>query len=122
MLAEHPEARAFQRTDHRPHEGLVVEAGRQKLAAELVDGMEIPGQRREAVLADDHQPVINLDHGRRDIRLAAPRRFSTVTSALGSSTPAVSRPRGRWYLNERPNSVTPLASSAEASVSPAWPV
>ncbi len=28
-------------------------------------------------------------------------------------------PRGRWYLNERPTSRTPLASSAEASVSPA---
>lgn len=47
---------------------------------------------------------------------------STVTKAL-SSTPAVSAPpRGRWYLKERPNSVRPDASSAEATVSPGWPV
>src|SRR5262245_6593867 len=30
-------------------------------------------------------------------------------------------PRGRWYLNERPTSFTPLATSAEARVSPENP-
>ena len=30
-------------------------------------------------------------------------------------------PRGRWYLKLRATSRTPLASSAEASVSPGWP-
>ena len=31
-------------------------------------------------------------------------------------------PRGRWYLNDRPTNRTPLASKAEASVSPGCPV
>jgi len=31
-------------------------------------------------------------------------------------------PRGRWYLKLRPTSLTPFASKAEASVSPASPV
>ena len=41
------------------------------------------------------------------------------TMAFGSSDPALMMPRGRWYLKLRPTSLTPLASSAEASVSPA---
>ena len=49
----------------------------------------------------------------------APARSST--SAFGSSGPAERMPRGRWYLKERPTSLTPLATSAEASVSPGWP-
>ena len=48
-----------------------------------------------------------------------PRRVPI--SALGSSEPAETTPRGRWYLNERPIRWTPLASSAEARVSPARP-
>ena len=48
--------------------------------------------------------------------LAAPA--PTVTSAFGSSDPALSTPRGRWYLKLRPTTATPAASSAEASVSP----
>ena len=32
MLAEHPEAGALQRAEHRTHEGLVVEAGAEKPA------------------------------------------------------------------------------------------
>ena len=47
----------------------------------------------------------------------APSRMTT--SAFGSSGPALEMPRGRWYLKLRPTSRTPLASSAEASVSPA---
>ena len=43
---------------------------------------------------------------------------SVPTSAFGSSEPAERMPRGRWYLNERPTRWTPLASSAEARVSP----
>jgi hypothetical protein len=43
------------------------------------------------------------------------------TSAFGSSDPAVRIPRGRWYLKLRPTSLTPLANSAEASVSPLNP-
>jgi hypothetical protein len=31
----------------------------------------------------------------------------------------VSTPRGRWYLNERDSTLTPLAASALAMVSPA---
>ena len=41
------------------------------------------------------------------------------TSVEGSSTPAPTMPRGRWYLKLRAVSRTPLASRAEASVSPA---
>ena len=48
MLAEHPEARALQRAEHRPHEGLVVEAGAEELAAELVDRADVEGERRES--------------------------------------------------------------------------
>jgi hypothetical protein len=45
----------------------------------------------------------------------------TVTSAFGSSDPAVRMPRGRWYLNDRATRRTSLARSAEASVSPRSP-
>ena len=40
------------------------------------------------------------------------------TSVAGSSTPAPTIPRGRWYLKLRAVRRTPLASRAEASVSP----
>ena len=55
-----------------------------------------------------------------DVQRASSRM--TVTRALGSSDPAAMTPRGRWYLNERPNTRTPFASKAEASVSPAKPL
>ena len=42
----------------------------------------------------------------------------TSTSALGSSAPQDQMPRGRCSLKLRPTRRTPLASSAEASVSP----
>ncbi|OMP12868.1 hypothetical protein COLO4_02660 [Corchorus olitorius] len=41
--------------------------------------------------------------------------------ALGSSAPAATMPRGREYLKLRPITSTPLASSAEARVSPLKP-
>ena len=41
------------------------------------------------------------------------------TMALGSSAPAVTTPRGRAYLKLRLSTSMPLASSAEARVSPA---
>ena len=50
--------------------------------------------------------------------LAAP---ITSIIAFGSSDPAVSTPRGRWYLKLRPTTLTPLAKSAEATVSPLNP-
>src|SRR3954452_13980900 len=53
--------------------------------------------------------------------LRPPGRSSWI-SAFGSSAPAERMPRGRWYLKERPTRRTPLARSAEASVSPAKPV
>jgi hypothetical protein len=43
---------------------------------------------------------------------------SSCTRALGSSAPAPTMPRGRWYLKLRPTRRTPLAINAEASVSP----
>ena len=70
VLAQHPEAGALQRADHRAHEGLVVEAGRDQLAGELVGRADIEGERREAVLADDGQPVMDLEQRRRDVGLA----------------------------------------------------
>jgi hypothetical protein len=44
------------------------------------------------------------------------------TSPLGSSTPQEKIPRGRCNLKLRPTSRTPFANSAEASVSPGWPL
>ena len=46
----------------------------------------------------------------------------TVIKAFGSWMPDAKMPRGRWYLKLRPNTRMPLASSADASVSPAYPV
>ena len=43
----------------------------------------------------------------------------TTKTALGSSGPAENIPRGRRYLKERATTRTPLARSAEATVSPA---
>ena len=56
-------------------------------------------------------------------RVLASRRapLRSSTSAFGSSDPAVRTPRGRWYLKDRPTSLTPAPSSAEANVSPLKP-
>ncbi len=70
MLAEHPEARTLQRPEHRTHEGLVVEACAEQLAAELVHRAYVEAERREAVLADDLQAVVDFQHCRLDVRLA----------------------------------------------------
>jgi hypothetical protein len=46
---------------------------------------------------------------------------NNCTSALGSSTPALKMPRGRWYFQLRATMRTPCAKRAEAKVSPAKP-
>src|SRR5690606_23588126 len=66
---KHPKARAFQRPDDRPHEGLVVEACRDQATCQLVDGAEIQAERGKTVLADGFEPVEYLDGGGGDIRL-----------------------------------------------------
>jgi hypothetical protein len=43
---------------------------------------------------------------------------ASSTSEAGSSYPAPTMPRGRWYLKLRAVRRTPLASKAEARVSP----
>ena len=53
----------------RPHEGLVVEAGRDQRRGDIVHLTQIEGQRGEAVLAGRHQPVIDLDLRRAQVRL-----------------------------------------------------
>ncbi|MNF89365.1 hypothetical protein D3C84_718880 [compost metagenome] len=45
----------------------------------------------------------------------------SCSTALGSSAPAATMPRGREYLKLRPTISTPLASRAAARVSPAKP-
>ncbi len=42
----------------------------------------------------------------------------TCTRQLGQWPAQQSRPRGRWYLNERLKILTPAAARAEAIVSP----
>ncbi len=49
-------------------------------------------------------------------------RAATLTRALDSSTPADMMPRGRPSYRESPARSRPLASRAEARVSPGWPV
>ena len=48
-----------------------------------------------------------------------PRVTSTI--AFGSSVQAPHNPRGRWYLKLRPTILTPFATKAEATLSPAKP-
>ena len=55
----------------RPHEGLVVEAGRKHRRGEVVDRADVEGERRPAVLRCRGQPVIELLHGGADIRRLA---------------------------------------------------
>ena len=106
----------------RPHEGLVVEARRKERRQEVARAPDVEAQGSASGSA-------NAPRARRRARPASRARFGvsraasrrTVTSAFGSSAPAVTMPRGRWYLNERPTRCTPFASSAEASVSPARP-
>ncbi len=57
----------------RPHEGLVVEAGREHRGQHAVDhAQRVEAQRRPAVLALRHQPVIQLDHGGAGVGLVPP--------------------------------------------------
>ena len=54
----------------RPHEGLVVEAGRERLAGQRVERHHVEGERGPAVLAAADEPVVQLDLGRLAVRLA----------------------------------------------------
>ena len=54
----------------RPHEGLVVEAGRKKRRQQRIDRQKIEAQRRPAVLARRLKPVEHLGRGRARVRLA----------------------------------------------------
>ena len=56
----------------RPHEGLVVEPGRQNRAEQPIDGAHVEAERRPAVLAHGLQPVEQFDGGGLAVRLAAP--------------------------------------------------
>ena len=106
----------------RPLEGLVVEAGRQQRRQRVVDDAHIEARATASGSGSRRcRPSYSSTCVAR--RFGAVRALSraTVTSAFGSSEPADRMPRGRWYLNERPTRCTPLASSAEASVSPAKP-
>ena len=59
-------------------------------------------RRGPAVLARGDQAVVELDLGGARVRLRrAP--VPSSTSAFGSSAPAATMPRGRWYLKLRPD-------------------
>ena len=80
----------------RPHEGLVVEAGREERRGEVVDRADVEGERRPAVLrhgasARHRAPARWRGHS----ASCAPRRARSSTSAFGSSAPADRMPRGR---------------------------
>ena len=47
-----------------PHEGLVVEAGRQEVAEQAVDRQHVEAERGPTVLARRLQPIVELHHGR----------------------------------------------------------
>ena len=47
---------------------------------------------------------------------------STSTRQFGHWPEQHISPRGRWYLNEREKTRTPASYSAEAIVSPLWPL
>ena len=54
----------------RPHEGLVIEAGRQEGGEQVVDRQQVAAQRTAIVLAEGLQPVEQLRDGRSCVRLA----------------------------------------------------
>ena len=56
----------------RPHEGLIVEAGREQHVERVVHRADVAGQRRPAVLALGLQPVEDLQHRRPRVRLEPP--------------------------------------------------
>ena len=55
----------------RPHEGLVVEAGREERRQQVVDRQRVEGERRPAVLARRLETVVELGDGRARVRLPA---------------------------------------------------
>ena len=80
----------------RPHEGLVVEAGREHRRGEVVDRADVEGERRPAVLRDARSARHRVPAPwRARSASCAPRRARSSTSAFGSSAPADRMPRGR---------------------------
>ena len=79
----------------RPHEGLVVEAGRKDRREQRIERQKVEAQRRPAILARSFETFEQLDVV--VARLLGSRRapVRNSTSALGSSGPAVMMPRGR---------------------------
>ena len=88
-------ARRSSPKNRRPHEGLVVEAGDEERREQLVYR---PSRRSAetgpAVLAGRLQPIEQLCRRGAGVRFA-PGAAAQLTSALGSSLPAVRMPRGR---------------------------
>ena len=66
----------------RPHEGLVVEAGRQQRRDQRVDRQQIEPQRRPAVLAGGDEAVVELGRGGARVGLA-PRAGPQLDQRIG---------------------------------------
>ena len=106
----------------RPHEGLVVEAGRKQPRGDVAQPPHVELERGPAVLAAGREPVVELDLRRLEVRLGS-GSLADANERIGLfPPPAAKMPRGRWYLKLRPASRTPFASSAEARVSPPIPL
>ena len=119
--AGHAADRRLEPVPVRPHERLVVEAGRQERRRSPGQCAEVEADARPAVDALRDQALRDAAGASRARWACAGRRGPRPRCALGSSRPHDQTPRGRWSLKLRPTSRTPLASSAEASVSPAKP-
>ena len=122
MLAEHPEARALQRPEHRAHEGLVVEARAEtSLPPSWLTAPTSKASDGKRFWLTTVRPSWISSMRRRDVRLAhvaLQHRHQRVRLVDAGGKHAA-----RAMVFERAaEQRTPLASSAEASVSPGWPV
>ncbi len=102
----------------RPLEGLVIEARRQQRGERAGERAQIEPDARPAIDARGAQALLRARAALRARWACAARRGRHRPDALGSSRPHEQMPRGRCSLKLRPTRRTPLASSAEASVSP----
>jgi hypothetical protein len=105
----------------RPHECLVVERRGQERREHVVDRQHVEPERGPAVLALGDESLVNLDLRRAQVRRASsgiPHDRYERIRLLGTGA---EQPARAVILKERPKHATPLASSAEASVSPAKP-
>ena len=103
-----------------PHERLVVEPRGKQRREPVGDRAQVEADARPAVDAARAQALGELE-GRRP-RVGLVRVAVELNDGVpGSSAPAATIPRGRWYLKLRPTRRTPLAIRAEARVSPGWP-